>query len=391
MDFTIPEELKMVRTLVRDFVKDQLLPVEREVLGRDVDLAGARLSLTPETEDKLVDMVKEIGLWGLSVPEELGGVGLGVLGTCLVEEELAKTIVPFNFGDVTPILFECNEEQKEHYLLPLLQREKRAYLALMEPGKRADLTAMEMRAERADGSYLLNGRKISLSRLGDDSFAVVFAITDSEKGVRGGVTCFLVDSDTPGFSVIGGKEKTGWQAQVVEPVLLLFNQCRVPAENVLGEEGEAFYLGKKWLPSRRIVRGARCVGAGARLLEVSTEYAKTWERFGQPIFKLPSIQTALADMTTDIHAARLTVYHAAWKADAGEKIHQEAAMVKIFATGMLHRVADRAVQIHGGPAFTEKLPLGRLCRSALAMSATELALELQRAIIVADLLKGLGQ
>ncbi len=391
MDFTIPEELKMVRTLVRDFVREQLLPVEREVLGRDVDLAGAKLNLTPETEDRLVGMVRGMGLWGLNVPEELGGVGLGALGTCLVEEELARTIVPFNFGDVSPILFECNEEQKKRYLLPMLQRQKHACLALMEPGKKADIAGMEMRAKRVNEDYLLNGRKVSFSRLGDGGFAVVFAVTDSGRGIRSGVTCFLVDSDSPGFSMIGGEEKTGWQAQVAEPILLLFDQCRVPMESVLGEVGRAFYLGNKWLPSRRIVRGARCVGAGVRLLEVSTEYAKTWERFGQPIIKSPSIQTALTDMAMDIHAARLMVYHAAWKADAGEEIRREAAMVKVFAAEMVHRVADRAVQVHGGPAFTERLPLARLCRSALATSATERALELQRTIIIADLLKGLGQ
>lgn len=388
MDFTIPEELKMVQTTVRDFVKDQLLPLEREVLGRDVTFEGGRMSLAPETEERLVEMVKEMGLWGLNIPEELGGIGLGTLGTCLVEEELAKTIIPFNFGDVSPILFDCNEEQRERYFLPVLQRQKCAYLALMEPGKGADPTAMEMRAEKENGYYILNGRKLSLSRVVGGDFAVVFAVTEPGKGVKGGVTCFVVDSDTPGFSVMGGEEKTGWQAQVVEPVFLLFDHCRVPAENVLGEEGRAFYLGSKWLPSRRIVRGARCVGVAQRLLEESTDHAKTWESFGQLVSVWPSVQRALADISIDIHATRLMVYHAAWKADEGEDIHREAAMVKVFATEMVQRVADRAVRTRGGPLHAEGFPLEILCRSAIASSATELALELQRAIIVRDLLQG---
>lgn len=387
MDFTIPEDLKMVQTLVRDFVKDQLLPLEREVLGRESDLAGARVSLTPETEAKLVKMVNDMGLWGVGIPEELGGVGLGTLGTCLVEEELAKTIVPFNFGDVTPILFDCNEEQKQNYLLPLLQRQKHAYLALIEPGKGADPTAMEMRAEKVNGDYLLNGRKISFSKVGHGDFAIVFAVTNPEGGIREGVTCFLVDSGIPGFTVAGGGERMGWQAQVAEPISLAFNDCRVPAERVLGEEGKAFSLGRKWLPSRRIVRGARCVGAAVRLLDVSTERAKSWESFGQIISRWPNVEAAIADVAIDIHAARLMVYHAAWKADEGEDIHREAAMVKVFATEMLQRVADRVVQIHGGPAPAGELPLEILCQNIIAKNAGQRTLEVQRAIVTGDVLE----
>ncbi len=387
MDFTIPEDLKMVQTLVRDFVKDQLIPLEREVLGRESDLTGARRTLTPETEEKLVKMVKDMGLWGVGIPEELGGVGLGTLGTCLVEEELAKTIIPFNFGDVTPLLFDCNDEQKEQYLLPVIEGQKHPYLALIEPGKGADPTTMEMRAKRVNGDYILNGRKISFSRVDHGDFAVVFAVTNPEGGIRDGVTCFLIDSDTPGFIVAGGEEKTGWQAQVAEPISLAFNDCRVPAGKVLGEEGKAFSLGNKWLPSRRIVRGARCVGAAVRLLDVSTEQAKSWQSFGQIISTWPSVEAALADIAIDIHAARLMVYHAAWKADEGEDVHQEAASVKVFATDMLKRVADRAIQIYGGPAPARELPIEILCQNIVTKNAGQYALEVQRAIVTKDILK----
>ncbi len=387
MDFTIPEELKMVQNMVKDFVKGQLLPLEREVLGREGDPSSGKLSLNPETEEKLIDMVKSMGFWGLNVPEELGGIGLSILGTCLVEEELAKTIIPFNFGDITPILFECNEKQKERYFRPLFQRQKRAYLALIEPGNGDDPTTMEARAEKINGGYLINGKKISLSRVNGGYFAVVFAVTDPSKGIRGGVTCFLVDSDTPGFSVVGDREKTKRQAQRLEPVSLIFEDCRVPPESVLGEEGKAFYLGSKWLPSRRIIRGAKCVGAAERLLEVSTEHAKTWQSFGQPISGWPSVQAALADMVVDIHATRLMVYHAAVKADGGEEIHREAAMVKVFATEMVQRVADRAVQIRGGPMHAEELPVERLCRNVISAMTTESALKLQKSIIATDVLR----
>jgi len=387
MNFGIPEELKMVQSLVRDFVNDQLKPMERDILGRAADLSDARVSLPSEVEEKLVKMAKEMGLWGVSVPEELGGIGLSTLGNCLVEEELAQTVIPFNFGDVTPILFDCNDEQKERYLLPVLHRQRNAYLALMEPGNGADPSHIEMRVEKINGQYVLNGKKVSLSRPGKDYFAVVFATT--EKGTSEGVTCFLVDKDTPGFSVGDGEENTGWRTQVREPISLAFDHCVVPAENILGEEGKAFYLGKKWLPSRRIVRGARCVGVAQRLLEESTVQAQSWQSFGQFIFKRTDIQAALADMAMAIHACRLMIYEAAWKADKGESIRREAAMVKLFATEMLHSVADRAAHIFNGPPYIAGLPMEMLCRHALATSTTELALELQRSIIAQDILKGL--
>ncbi len=388
MDFEIPEELKMVQSLVRNFVNDQLKPLERDILGRAADLSDARMLLPEETEEKLITMAKDMGLWGVGVPEELGGVGLSTLGNCLVEEELAQTVIPFNFGDVTPILFDCNAEQKEKYLLPVLHRQRRAYLALMEPEKGVRLSNIEMRAEKVKGHYVLNGKKVSFSKAGKDYFAIVFATT-GDKGLRDGVTCFLVDKDSPGFSVSGGEEKTGWQSQTREAIFLVFDHCLVPAKSILGEEGKAFHLGKKWLPSRRLVRGARCVGVAQRLLEESTTQAQSWQSFGQFISRRTSIEAALADISIGIHACRLMVYEAAWKADRGKSIRREAAMVKLFATQMVHSIADRVAHIFNGPPYIAGLPMERLCRHALATSATELALELQRSIIVRDILKGL--
>ncbi len=189
--------------------------------------------------------------------------------------------------------------------------------------------------------------------------------------------------------MIGGEEKIGWLSQVREPILLVFDQCRVLAENILGEEGKAFHLGKKWLPSRRIVRGARCIGVAQRLLEESVTQAQSWQSFGQSIAGRTGIQAALADIAMAIHACRLMVYEAAWKADKGEPIRREAAMVKLFATQMLHNVADRVAHIFNGPPYVAGLPMERLCRHALATSATEFALELQRSVIAKDILKGL--
>jgi len=387
MDFEIPQELKMVQSLVRDFVNDQLKPLEREILGRAADLSDARISLPQETEEKLTRMANDAGLWGINIPEELGGTGFGTLCSCLVEEELAQTVIPFNFGDVTPILFDCNTEQKEKYFLSVMNRQKYAYLALMEPDRGTEISSLGMRAERDNGYYVLNGQKISLSRAGEDYFAIVFAASNNETNDR--VTCFLVDKDTPGFNVTGGGEQTGWQSQVRQPLLLSFDHCRVPVESILGEEGKAFHLGKKWLPSRRVIRSARSVGVVQRVLEESVTQAQNFQSFGQFIYKRPDIEGALADIAIEIHACRLMIYEAACKADNGENIRREAAMVKLYATKMIHSVADRAAHIFNGPPYVAGLPMERLCRRALAASTTELALELQRSIIARDILKGL--
>ncbi len=389
MDFNLPEELKMLQALVRDFVKDRLLPLERELLGRDGEPSSGKLYLPKEIESDLIRTAKEMGLWGLNLPEELGGVGLSTLGICLVQEELARTIVPFNFGYITPLLFECSEEQKEEYLKPVLEREKRAAIALLEPGEEVAPLTIKTRAEKVDDGYLLNGSKIALSAIGEGDFALVFATTDPEAGVREGVTCFLVDYGTPGFSVLEDGE-IRWQTYFQKPLLLLFKDCLVKREKILGKEGRAFSLGSNWLLRERIIRGARCVGAASRLLEASVEYAKNWEKFGKPVASSLSAQGALADMATDIKAARLMVYSAACKADEGEKMVEEVAMVKVFTSQMLSRCADRAVQIHGGPIPAQELPLERLCQNALVTSAAERALELQKAIITSDLLKRLG-
>jgi len=389
MDFAIPEELAMIQTMVKDFVNDQLKPLERTILGKAADLSDSITYLPAEIEEKLVKMVQELGLWGVGIPDKLGGSGLGVLGTSLVEEELAQTIIPFNFGDVTPVLFDCNASQIQNYFMPALNRHKYAYLALLEPGKQTDITAMETTASRDNSDYVLNGRKVSFSRHGNDYFAIAFAVTDPEKGRKGGITCFIVDKDTRGFSVVGGEDKQGWESQTRKPIFLTFENCKVVSENILGEEGKAFQLGNKWLPQRRVVRAARTVGVGHRLLEEATLQAQNWTAFGQPISSRPSIKAALAEIAAHIHAAELMVYEAAWKADRGEPIRRDAAMVKLFATQMIHQIADRAAHIWNAPPYIAGQPMERFCRNALADTAVEYGLDLQRNLIASDILKGL--
>lgn len=383
MDFELTEELKMIQSLARDFVNERLKPLERDILGRAADLSDAREYLPEEKEVELAKVAKEVGLWGIGVPVELGGAGLDALAVCLVEEELAQTVVPFHLGDVTPILFDCNAGQRKEFLQPALDDKKKPYLALVESESSDDPSSMKMKALKVKGCYVLNGKKFSFSRVGADYFAVVFARTSN------GITCFLVDKDTPGFEVAGGGERTGWLAQVKEPVSLVFENCRVLAANILGKEGEAFHLGRKWLAQRRVVRGARCVGIACRLLDEAIAQVQSLETFGQPILKRTNIQAALADIAMNIQAARLMVYEAAWNSDIGKSIRRNATMVKLYTTQMIQTVADRVAHIFNGPPYMKGLPMEKLCRRALEASAIELTLERQRNIIASDILKGL--
>ena len=465
MNFEIPEELKMVQTLVRDFVRDQLKPLERDLMGRAAGLADARAYLPPEDEDRLQKLAEELGLWGPGVPEELGGMGLGALGQCLAEEEIAQTIVPFSFGDVTPLLFECSAGQRQRYFEPYFRRHRQALVALLEPqdaavpgaGTAGGFPALQATATRDNGAYVISGTKMSFSRTGPDCFAIVFAAGASSPGevcarskaapgeasatrkaapgeasttgkaapggasaastAGGGVpgpTCFLVDVGTPGFTVSGAASTpvsgaTGWRTQVRAPLSLTFDRCRVPEGNVLGTPGQGYSLGRRWLPTRRLVRGARCVGVGQRLLEEARAHVESWQSFGQPVFRRPGVESALADIAVSLHACRLLVYEAACKADAaaggsnaaalatacagdaaaGGSIKREAAMVKLFATQTIRTVADRVSHLYNGPPYIQGLPMQRLCADALATNAVDLALELQSSIIASDIMKGL--
>lgn len=381
MDFELSEELKMIQSLAKDFVEGQLKPLEREILGKAADLSDARAYLLPEKEAELVKQVKELGLWGLGVPEELGGPGLNTLGVCLVEEELANTVIPFSFGDVTPILFDCIQEQRTKYFQPALKGEKQSLMALMEDSNK-DLSGMRMKAEKADGGYILNGKKLSFSRAGNDYFALVFAKTEK------GVTCFLVDKDTPGFSINGLTGRNGWLSRAREPLALVFDNCKISAENLLGEEGKAFKLGEKWLPQRRIVRAMRAVGIARRLLEEAAVQAQAASAYGQSVSKRASIRAALAEMSAAIHAARLMVYEAACTADAGKDIKRLAVMVKLHTSLMLRGVVDMVAHIYNGPSCAG-LTVERLCRHVMETNVREMNLEKQQHIIADDILKGL--
>jgi acyl-CoA dehydrogenase len=382
MDFQISEEDKLTREAARNFVKRVLLPLENDLLYKEP-------MLSKEVMDMLNKKAKEAGFWGFRLPEEFGGLGASILGLCLIEEEFAQTFIPFGFGDVTPILFHCNEEQKKKYLNPAIEGTKQYSLALLEPGN-SRLDSLKTKASKENGHYVIEGQKLVMQAIDIGEFVITFAVTDPEKPPREGVTCFLVDRNTPGLITSDGVEKGGWQVKLNKPIALSFDRCKIPTENILGEVGGAFYLGAKWLPLRTIIRAARCVGVGKRLLKVCGDYANLWERFGRMVSEQKQTQGILADMASDINAAMLMVYRAAWLADKGENIRREAAMAKIFATEMINRAADRTVQLHGGPAYIKGLSVERLCRDAVAARMNEETIELQRSIIARDILRGIS-
>ena len=387
MDFELSEELMMIRSLAHDFVVNELRPLERDLLGRSASSNDARATLSAETESGLVKKAKDAGLWGAAVPEEFGGVGLGTLASCVIEEELAQTVVPFDFGDVSPVLFECDAEQRSRYLVPALNKERTALFALLEPAPHGDVDQATQRKRPAAGliaaraqkegqDYVLNGVKTAVGKPGPNSFAVVFALVEDAQP-----TCFLVDAGTSGFDI---KANDSERARV--PLLLSFTNCRVAASNRLGGEGTAFSLGSRWLPSRRIVRGARVVGAAQRLLEEATVRAQTTQWFGKPVSERPSVRSALAEIATDIHACRLLVYEAAWKSDENKPVRNEASMVKLFATQMLRNVTSRVSHIYGGP---NNLPADGPCGNAMTSGVGGLTADLPTELIAREILKGL--
>lgn len=382
MEFELSEEHRMIQSLARDFVTDRLKPLERDLLGRAADMNDACAALPVEKEAELVKMVRDLGLWNAGVPDEFGGPGLDTLGTCLVEEELAQTIVPFRFGDISPVLFECDEDQRGRFLEPALRHEKQPCLAVFEPDSGREPVQMSVTAEESADSYILNGRKLSFARAAGEFFVVVFARAGA------GPTCFLVEKGTRGMTVTGNSEHTGWMSQLRQRLTLTFENCRVSKQNVLGKPGKAFHLGKKWLPLRRIVRSGRSVGIGRRLLEDAATQSESFVAYGQPASRHTSVQDALADIAVSVHGAALMVYEAAWKADIGKPVMQAAAIARLAAAQMLQGVADRVSHVFNGPSFFKGLPMEQLCRKITEESIISQVLKRQRALIAGEIIRG---
>lgn len=384
MDFEVPENLRLMVDTVRRFVKQDLEPISQQVEDED------------RIPDDVVQTMRELGLFGLAIPEEYGGLGLGVLGECLVYEELSKvnacfrTRIGTNNGIGSQgIIIDGTPEQKERYLPKLASGEWIGCFALTEPEAGSDAANIQTSAEPKDDHWILNGRKHFITNGDIADLATVFAVTDKEKRAHGGITAFLVEKDFPGFFVGTIERKMGMRGS--HTCELIFDNCRVPRENVIGGDamvGKGFKTAMKTLDKGRLTMGASAVGSAQKLLELSLDYAKQRVQFGKPIANLQAIQIMLADMATQIYAARQMLYHAAWLRDQkGSAVIKEASMVKLFCTEMANRVADMAVQIHGGMGYMKDYPVERFYRDLRLTRIYEGTSEIQRLVIARELLK----
>ncbi|MDH3241695.1 MAG: acyl-CoA dehydrogenase family protein [Alphaproteobacteria bacterium] len=381
MSFELPEELRILKGAVRRFVDAEMISLEGK------SLAGGKLK--PDIKERLDEKAKALGLWLIDVPEEHGGQGLGLLARSVVWEELGRTVclptrgVSITGPDVRPILYALNDEMKARYLYPVIRGEKECCFAQTEPDAGSDPGSMRTTAVRDGDHYVINGVKRFITRAAEADFAQVMAATDRDKGSRGGISCFIVDMDTPGISLT-----TQFHTFTEEgPWEIVFDNVRVPTANLVGEEGGGFRLAQQWLGVGRIKQASRALGVTERCLELGTSYAKQRVTFGRPLSDRQATQWKLADAAVAVHGARLMVYHAAARLDSGEDARLEAYMAKLYCTEMAYRAADDCLQIHGGIGLTTDLPVERMWRDQRSHMITEGTPEMMRMVIARTALR----
>ena len=378
-------ERRMLLDTVRAFMEQEIYPHEEAV-----DREGR---VPPELGRQIERRSIEAGLYAANLPEEVGGGGLDYQGMALVEREYGKTSHALHawIGRPTELLLACEGEQRERYLLPCVRAEKRELFALTEPDAGSDIMSMRSNARRDGDDWMLNGSKHFISGPVMPDFAIVFAATgsdDTPRGPRKRVTAFLVDVGTPGFDIAEGTHCVSYRGY--HTFQLSFSDVRLGPGQVLGEEGRGLELAGQWLGMGRVWVGATCCGKAERLLELATEWAATRKQFGQPIGRFQATGFKLADMTVELRAADLLVADAVRKADEGVMTEVDAAMVKLYCSEMLGRVADHTVQIYGGMGLMEELPVQRLWRDSRLERIWDGTSEIQRHIITRSLLRPYG-
>jgi alkylation response protein AidB-like acyl-CoA dehydrogenase len=378
----IPDELFELRQTLRDFIDREIRPAE-EAHRQEIQETGTFAEYQDERQ-KMRQRSAELGFYTLHMPEEVGGGGLSYLGQVLLHEEayghallLAsfESILPVVTGP-TPIYLDCTQAQREKYLFPLMRADKTTCFALTEPGAGSDATRIQTRAERAgSGSWVLNGRKHFITGGQEADLALVFAVTDPDKRAQGGITAFFVDADAPGYSVTR-QQRT--MSPYQNPVELTFEGLEVPEENVLGKVGFGFYSAVKGINGARLMIAGSALGIARQLLTRSLEYGKERVAFGQPVGKNQYVQGMLVDSYAELEQARLLVYRCAQDIDDGAEGRREAALAKLVATEMVGRVADRAIQVHGGNGFMTELGIEGWARDVRAMRLYEGTSEILR-------------
>ncbi len=377
------EEHRMLADLVEKFVDRELMPLEKSVLAREA--AGGKFGLAPEEEAPLLAKCRELGLWALDVPEELGGANLPTVALMAINEELGRTVVPFTFPPDSPnlhmLLAVASPEQREKYLRPYAEGTAVSAIAISEPGAGGDPAGMTTRAVRDGEDWVINGRKIWVSRVPSADFIIVMARTGEGKRHEG-ISAFIVERGTKGFIVereiamIGGRRTYE----------LVFEECRIPGKQLLGTLGQGFAPMQLRLTVRRLQMGAWCLGIARRALAMMCEQAKNRTTFGMKLSDRQAIQWWVAEAATQIHACRLMVMDAAAKHDAGQDVRTEASMIKVFATEMAGSVTDHAMQTFGAMGMTKELPLQLLAQQVRVMRVYEGPSEVHRMVIARRIL-----
>ena len=379
MDFELSDEHKMLKDLAARFVREELLPLEPAVLEREASGRGATLS---GDELAAVDRKsRDLGLWGLDAPEEYGGADLPEQAIVGVHEELGRTITPYVLPPDSPnlrmLMAVASPEQKVAYLEPYARGETTSAIAISEPGAGGDPAGMSTRAVRDGGDWVLNGRKIWISRAEDADFVIVMALTDKQKRARGGISAFLVDKGTPGFNVLRRIPMLGGQYTYE----IALEDCRVAGAKLLGREGEGFAPMQLRLSTRRLHMACWCIGSAQRALDMLCEHARLRVTFGAPLAQRQSVQWWVADAATRIHACRLMAYDAACKIDQRRDVRTEVSMIKVYATDMAWEIIDHAMQAFGAMGMTKEMPLQLMASKVRTMRVYEGPDEIHRWVV----------
>ena len=380
MPATLTDELQQMKIMIKNFVDKEVEPYAQQI----------------EDEDSiplhLIEKMKELGLFGMSIPEEYGGIGLNAVGKATILEQLGRThngfvsLISAHTGiGSTGLVKLASDHLKQKYLPDMAVGNKIAAFALSEPGAGSDATNLSTQAEKRGDQWLVNGTKHFITNAPVADVFTVFALTDKDKGAKGGITAFLIERDFPGLHIGKPDKKMGLRGSYTAQVIL--DDCIVPEENVIGEVGMGYMNALKILGEGRIGLAARAVGSCDKLIELSASYAKERVQFGKPIASNQGIQWMLADMATETEAARTLTMMAAQMVDDGKKVIKEASMAKLFASDVFNKVADKALQIHGGIGYIGEYAVERFYRDARITKIYEGTNEIQRLIIARKVLE----
>jgi acyl-CoA dehydrogenase len=380
IDFSIPQETQLLLDTIRKFVKNELVPLEAEV----EELAEVR----PERVAELRRKTKQMGMFGLRMPEECGGAGLSAVDGCLVEEEFGRTCDPLirrAFGEIPGPLIHGSAEQRERYLLPAMQGEINVCLGMTEPAAGSDAAGIKTTARRDGDGWVINGMKHFITDGDIAHVAIVTAVTDPTQGAKG-ISTFLLERGMPGYRVGRVQEMMGQRG--LNHAELFFDNVRVGPQHLLGEEGRGMNNVLSFVNKVRLGHvGARAVGMASRVLELCLAHAGERKQFGQAIGEFQMVQSKLAEMAADIFATRMMVLNAAWEIDQGREPREKVSIVKFYASEMIGRVADHGIQIFGGMGYTKEMPLERIYRDARVMRIYDGTSEIHRMVVARSMMR----